>query len=108
MVESAEMSAIVPSPPADAAGTPFARHCHSDLSEPEPAQFDVERADELIAGEGDERLIKRPLRRPDIDVDGRLRGDCAAFLSDPSELDRQRTAVFLAPLPRSGSPFTRP
>jgi hypothetical protein len=72
------------------------RDSHPDLAEPEPAQLDMHRADDLGAGDRNERPVERPARGPRLDVDGRLRRDSVALLCDRGEQDCEREAVVVA------------
>jgi hypothetical protein len=58
----------------DAAASPRLRDQHPDLTDAEPGGLDVQRADDVAGGDGDDRAVDRgcePLR-PRVDVDRRL------------------------------------
>src|SRR6266480_7533131 len=60
------------------------------------SHLEVQRADELGAGNRHQRLIERPARGAGLDVDGRLRGDSAALFRDRGEQERERDAIVVA------------
>ena len=60
-----------------------------------PARLEVDRADDLRAGDRDERSVERPGCGSRLDVDGRLRGDPVALFRDCGEDGRHRESVVL-------------
>jgi hypothetical protein len=88
-------------PRSDAAAPPRLRDQHSDLTDTEPGGLDVQPADDVAGGNGDDRAVDRGCEqlRPRVDVDRRLRCDSVELLGDGREELRERPRVLGPPRP---------